>query len=123
MDRGLNMVTINGGLLMSPSLTITNPYLKGAAEMYKDGVFVTSDLNFMVDAHICVFEDISAYGRYICFNNVINCNEDALKLACMLLPPSSSSPPIRYVCEPVLINVGHYQRLGGLMAYIYSNIF
>ena len=25
-------------------LTIKNPYLKGAAEMYEDGVFVTVDL-------------------------------------------------------------------------------
>ena len=27
-----------------PHLTIKNPYLKGAAEMYEDGVFVTVDL-------------------------------------------------------------------------------
>jgi nucleoside-diphosphate-sugar epimerase len=90
MDRGVNMVTINGGLLMSPHLSITNPYLKGAAEMYEDGVFVTADLRFIVDAHICVFEDVSSYGRYLCFNRVINSSEDAVKLAHMLLP---SSPP------------------------------
>ncbi|KAK9271597.1 hypothetical protein L1049_001959 [Liquidambar formosana] len=93
MDRGVNMVSINGGLLMSPDLTIKNPYLKGAAEMYEDGVFVTLDLRFAVDAYMCVFEDISSYGRYICFNHSINYNEDALKLAQMLVPPSASSPP------------------------------
>lgn len=92
MDRGVNMVSINGGLLMSPDLSISSPYLKGAAEMYKDGVFVTVDLRFLVDSHICVFEDISAYGRYLCFNHVINCNEEAVKLAKMLLPASGSSP-------------------------------
>ena len=44
-DRGVNMVSINGGFLMAPPhLTIKNPYLKGAAEMYEDGVFVTVDL-------------------------------------------------------------------------------
>lgn len=96
MDRGLKMVSVNGGLLMSPDLTITDPYLKGAAEMYEDGVFVTADLKFTVDAHICVYEDVSAYGRYLCFNNVINCNKDAVKLAHMLLPPSECSPPQRY---------------------------
>ncbi|XWS42857.1 hypothetical protein CRYUN_Cryun16bG0050600 [Craigia yunnanensis] len=93
MDRGINMVTINGGLLMTPDLTITNPYLKGAAEMYEDGVFVTVDLRFIVDAHICVFEDISSYGRYLCFNHAINCSHDADKLAQMILPSSDSSPP------------------------------
>ncbi|KAL8206009.1 hypothetical protein R6Q57_009560 [Mikania cordata] len=93
MDRGVSMVSINAGLLLSPDLSITHPYLKGAAEMYEDGVFVTVDLKFLVDSHICVFEDVSAYGRYLCFNHVVNCNEDAVKLAKMLLPPDVSSLP------------------------------
>ncbi|XVE90407.1 hypothetical protein DITRI_Ditri20bG0075300 [Diplodiscus trichospermus] len=93
MDRDINMVTINGGLLMTPDLTITDPYLKGAAEMYEDGVFVTVDLWFIAEAQVCVFEDISAYGRYLCFNHVINSSHDADKLAQMLLPSSDSSPP------------------------------
>lgn len=93
MDREVNMVSINGGLLMSPDLTISHPYLKGAAEMYEDGVFVTVDLRFLVDAHICVFEDVSSYGRYLCFNQVINCNNDAIKLAHKLLPSDESSVP------------------------------
>ncbi|KAM7463549.1 hypothetical protein LguiA_031670 [Lonicera macranthoides] len=93
MDRGVNMVSINGGLVMGPHLSITNPYLKGAAEMYEDGVFVTVDLRFLVNAHICVFEDVSSYGRYLCFNRIINCNEDAVKLAHMLSPSTASSPP------------------------------
>nr|DAD36616.1 TPA_asm: hypothetical protein HUJ06_007257 [Nelumbo nucifera] len=91
MDRELNMVTINAGLLTGPELSITNPYLKGAAEMYEDGVFVTVDLKFLVDAHICVYEDISSYGRYLCFNHVINRPEDAVKLDQMLTRPSSPS--------------------------------
>ncbi|XP_060213015.1 cinnamoyl-CoA reductase-like SNL6 [Lycium barbarum] len=91
MDRGINMVTINAGLLMGPELTITNPYLKGAAEMYEDGVFVTVDLDFLVDTHICVYEEIATYGRYLCFNHIINQKEDALNLANMLSP--LPSPP------------------------------
>ncbi|OMO93299.1 hypothetical protein COLO4_16999 [Corchorus olitorius] len=94
MDRGINMVSINGGLLMGPHLSIDNPYLKGAAEMYECGTFVTVDLNFLVDAHICVFEDVSSYGRYLCFNHVINRHEDALQLA-RLLTPSAPSPAQR----------------------------
>ncbi|KAK4368759.1 hypothetical protein RND71_012551 [Anisodus tanguticus] len=91
MDRGVNMVSINAGLLMTPDLTITNPYLKGAAEMYEDGVLVTVDLDFLVEAHICVYEEISTYGRYLCFNHIINQTEDAIKLANMV-SPSPSSP-------------------------------
>ncbi|KAL5568278.1 hypothetical protein UlMin_024853 [Ulmus minor] len=91
MDRGLNMVSINGGLVMAPhyTITITNPYLKGAAEMYENGVFVTVDLKFIVDAHICIFEDPSAYGRYLCFDQIINCSQSAVELANMLMPHSS----------------------------------
>ncbi|KAI8565272.1 hypothetical protein RHMOL_Rhmol03G0246000 [Rhododendron molle] len=98
MDRGLNMVSVNGGLLVGSSpqghqlMTVDNPYLKGAAEMYEDGVFVTVDLGFLVAAHICVYEDVSSYGRYLCFNQVIDSNTAALKLAHMLFPSSPSSP-------------------------------
>ncbi|CAA2999289.1 cinnamoyl- reductase-like SNL6 [Olea europaea subsp. europaea] len=89
MDRGVNMVSINAGLLMHPNLSIKDPYLLGAAEMFKDGVFVAVDLGFLVDAHICVFEDSSSYGRYLCFNRVLNCSKDVVKLSSMLLPSSS----------------------------------
>lgn len=92
MDRGVNMVSINGGLLMGPDLSMAHPYLKGAAEMYEDGVFVTVDVDFLVDAHLCVFEDVSSYGRYLCFNHIINRPEDALKLAEMLDPSGPSMP-------------------------------
>ncbi|KAI3781428.1 hypothetical protein L2E82_11443 [Cichorium intybus] len=104
MDRGVSMVSINAGLLLSPDLTITHPYLKGAAEMYKDGVFVTVDLKFLVDSHICVFEESSAYGRYLCFNHVINSNEDAMKLAQILLPSDVSSlPPSMTIGENMMV--------------------
>lgn len=94
-DRDQNMVCVNAGLHMSPHLSITNPYLKGAAEMYEYGVFVTVDTEFLVDAHVCVFEDVSSYGRYLCFNHVINRPEDAANLAQMLTPGSPQPPPPR----------------------------
>ncbi|XP_019190993.1 PREDICTED: cinnamoyl-CoA reductase-like SNL6 isoform X2 [Ipomoea nil] len=92
MDRGVNMVSVNAGLVLSPDLTITNPYLKGAAEMYEDGVFVTVDLDFLVDAHVSVYEDVSTYGRYLCFNHTINHTAEAAKLAQTLNPSSSHLP-------------------------------
>ncbi|KAM2508287.1 hypothetical protein ACFX1W_030502 [Malus domestica] len=58
------------GLLLGPDLTITDPYLKGTAEMYQDGLLVTVDLKFIMDAHISSFEDVSSYGRNICFDRV-----------------------------------------------------
>lgn len=91
MDRAISMVSINAGLIILPDLSIANPYLKGAAEMYEDGVFVTVDLDFLVNAHICVYEDVSSYGRYLCFNHVINQTQDALHLAKLLTPPPSQS--------------------------------
>ncbi|KAK4751696.1 hypothetical protein SAY87_020494 [Trapa incisa] len=93
MDRGVNMVSVNGGLLLGPDLSMANPYLKGAAEMYEDGLLVTVDLDYLVDAHVCVFEDVSSYGRYLCFNNVLTRQEDALKLAQMLAPGVVTPPP------------------------------
>ncbi|OVA02919.1 3-beta hydroxysteroid dehydrogenase/isomerase [Macleaya cordata] len=92
MDRGVQMVSINAGLLVGPEVSIKTSYLKGAAEMYEDGVLATVDLRLLVDAHICVFEDISSYGRYLCFNHVINRPEDAVKFAQMLTPSVPSSP-------------------------------
>lgn len=92
------MVSINTGLLMGHDLSIKNPYLRGAAEMYEDGVFVTVDLGFLVDAHICVYEDVSSFGRYLCFNHIINTHDDAVQLARQLTPSASSSLPQRSVC-------------------------
>ncbi|XP_004512517.1 cinnamoyl-CoA reductase-like SNL6 [Cicer arietinum] len=93
MDRGVNMVSINAGLLMTHDLSLKHPYLRGAAEMYEDGVFVTVDLKFLVDTHICVYEDVSSYGRYLCFNHIINTQDDAVQLAQQLTPTASSSLP------------------------------
>lgn len=97
MDRGVNMVSINAGLLMAHDLSVKHPYLRGAAEMYEDGVFVTVDLGFLVDAHICVYEDVSSYGRYLCFNHIINTHDDAVQLARKLTPGASSSLQQRLV--------------------------
>lgn len=112
MDRGVRMVSVNGGLLLYNNLftatatTTTSahnksiihpdnlpPYLKGASEMYENGVLVAVDLKFLVAAHICVFEDVSSYGRYLCFNHVINCHEDVAKLATMLMSSHPPPPP------------------------------
>ncbi|KAH7659123.1 Cinnamoyl-CoA reductase protein [Dioscorea alata] len=94
MDRGVDMVSINAGLLLTGGqLSPENPYLKGTPEMYGDGVLVTVDLKFLVDAHICVYENSLAFGRYLCFNHTVCRPEDAVKLAKMLVPSSPAPPP------------------------------
>lgn len=55
----------------------------------KDGIFITVNLDFLLDTHICVFEDVASKGEYLCLNQVINMNEEAVKLAQMLSPDSS----------------------------------
>ncbi|CAD5176179.1 unnamed protein product [Musa acuminata subsp. malaccensis] len=92
MDRGVDMVSVNAGLLTGPEISVSNPYLKGAPQMYEDGVLVTVDIDFLVDAHIAVYEGPSAYGRYLCFSNVVCRPPDAVKLAQLVSPDAPSSP-------------------------------
>jgi len=49
--------------------------------MYEKGTLASVDIRFLVDAHICAYEDPSAYGRYICFNQIVSNAEDAVNLA------------------------------------------
>ncbi|KAG0474537.1 hypothetical protein HPP92_014223 [Vanilla planifolia] len=93
MDRGVDMVAVNAGLLLAgPELLPSNPYLKGAPQMYQEGVLVTVELKFLVDAHISIFESTASYGRYLCFNQAVCSPEDAVKLA-QLLSSSPQQPP------------------------------
>ncbi|RWW89263.1 hypothetical protein BHE74_00001801 [Ensete ventricosum] len=85
MDRGVDMVCVNAGLLLvAADLSVATPYLKGAAQMYENGVLVTVDVDFLVDAHVAVYESPSAHGRYLCFNAAVCRPHDAVKLAQML---------------------------------------
>ncbi|KAL5224845.1 hypothetical protein ABZP36_011484 [Zizania latifolia] len=93
MDRGVDMVAINAGLLTAPGLTAEHPYLKGAPNMYDHGVLVTVDADFLADAHVAAYECPTAYGRYLCFNNAVCRPEDAARLAQMLSSSSSAPPP------------------------------
>ncbi|KAG6529605.1 hypothetical protein ZIOFF_011814 [Zingiber officinale] len=95
MDRGVDMISINAGLVMLPELSVNPPYLKGALEMYRAGVLVTVDVDFLVDAHLAVYESAEAYGRYLCFDNVICRPLDAAKLAQMICPDALHPPAAR----------------------------
>lgn len=51
--------------------------------MYQKGLLATVDVNKLVEAQVCVLEAMNktASGRYICFDKVIEREEDAEKLA------------------------------------------
>ena len=107
MDRGVDMVAINAGLITGPGLSNEHPYLKRAEDMYDDGVLVTVDAEFLADAHVAVYECPTAYGRYLCFNNTVCRPEDAVEFAQML---SQSAPPPRYP-PPSSYHLALHQRI------------
>ncbi|KAG6589749.1 Cinnamoyl-CoA reductase-like SNL6, partial [Cucurbita argyrosperma subsp. sororia] len=91
MDRRLKMVSINAGLVLGPAVAEQNSgstisYLKGAAQMYENGVLAVVDVKFLVDVHIRAMEDSSTGGRYFCFDQIVNSEEETLKLANILRP-------------------------------------
>lgn len=102
MDRMLKMVSVNAGLVIGPGVAQQNPqstmsYLKGAAQMYENGVLAFVGVEFLANVHIRAFEDGSSCGRYLCFTGVVNTDEEAIKLA-KSLSPLISLPP-RYECQ------------------------
>uniref|UniRef100_A0A0E0MB60 NAD(P)-binding domain-containing protein n=1 Tax=Oryza punctata TaxID=4537 RepID=A0A0E0MB60_ORYPU len=120
MDRGVDMVAINAGLLTGAGLNAANPYLKGAPDMYDHGVLVTVDVDFLADAHIAAYECPTAYGRYLCFNNAVCRPEDAAKLAQMLISSSSAPPSDELKVIPQRI---HTNKLNKLMLEFASGIY
>ena len=60
--------------------------------MFENGVLAVVDVSFLADVHIRAFEDSSTIGRYFCFNQIVNTEEEAVKLA-QSLSPLLSLPP------------------------------
>ncbi|CAN1853292.1 Cinnamoyl-CoA reductase-like SNL6 [Linum perenne] len=88
-EKGVKLATICPGLVTGPEFFARNPtstvaYLKGAQEMYADGVLATVDVMKVAEAHACVFEGMKKTGgggRYICYDKVIEREDVAEKLA------------------------------------------
>lgn len=102
MDRMITMVSINSGLVLGPSVAQLNSrstmsYLKGAAQMYENGVLAYVDVKFLVDVHLLAFNDPTTSGRYFCFNQIVNDEDKAVKLVQNLSPLISL--PTRYECQ------------------------
>ncbi|GFY95595.1 NAD(P)-binding Rossmann-fold superfamily protein [Actinidia rufa] len=103
MDRTLNMVSINAGLVLGPAVAKKNPgmtmsYLQGAINSHLPLFTSTSSKSF--DGLMLMFElfeDGSTCGRYFCFDQIVNTEQEAVKLA-ESLSPLISLPP-RYECH------------------------
>lgn len=51
--------------------------------MYKSGVLATVDITSLAESHVRVYEEMNkgAFGRYLCFDQVVDGHEQAQKLA------------------------------------------
>ncbi|KAK4392984.1 Cinnamoyl-CoA reductase-like SNL6 [Sesamum angolense] len=87
-QTGLKLATICPGLITGSKFYERNPtstiaYLKGAQEMYTYGLLATVDIDKLAKAHVRIFEDMkkTASGRYICFDQVIEREDEVEELA------------------------------------------
>ncbi|XP_015063908.1 cinnamoyl-CoA reductase-like SNL6 [Solanum pennellii] len=87
-ESGFKLATICPGLVTGPEFISRNPtptiaYLKGAEEMFRNGVLATVDVNRLAVEHVLVFEDMknTSYNRYISFDQVVRSEEELEKLA------------------------------------------
>lgn len=86
-ERGLKLATICPGLItghefVRRNTTSTLAYLKGAQEMYASGLLATVDVNRLAEAHVSVMKAMNktAFGRYICFDKVIESEDEVATL-------------------------------------------
>ncbi|KAF2316369.1 hypothetical protein GH714_041710 [Hevea brasiliensis] len=105
-DNGLKLVTICPGLITGPDFFPRNPtatiaYLKGAQEMFADGLLATVDVMKLAEAHACLLEAMNktAFGRYIYFDHIIEREAEAEKLATKMGMPADK------ICGNAPINV------------------
>ncbi|KAL0925639.1 hypothetical protein M5K25_004004 [Dendrobium thyrsiflorum] len=97
--RNLKIVTVCPALLTGPGFrrrnsTASIAYLKGAQELFTDGMLATVDVNKAAQAHVCVYEAMgsgAACGRYLCFDHVIQRVEEVVELERQLGIPSRIS--------------------------------
>ncbi|KAK6129333.1 hypothetical protein DH2020_036941 [Rehmannia glutinosa] len=87
-ETGLKLATICPGLITGSefyqrSPTSTLAYLKGVQEMYTYGMLATVDIDSLAKAHVAIFQEMkkTASGRYICFDKVIEREDELEKLA------------------------------------------
>ncbi|KAK8546527.1 hypothetical protein V6N12_027307 [Hibiscus sabdariffa] len=81
-DNGIDMVSINPGLVVGPILqptvnTSVEPILKliNGPETYPNTTYRLIDVRDVANAHVLAFENSSAHGRYPLVERVMHCSE------------------------------------------------
>ncbi|XP_012065609.1 phenylacetaldehyde reductase isoform X1 [Jatropha curcas] len=92
-ENGMDMVTINPGLVIGPLLqptlnTSAESVLKLINEKYPNTTYRWVDVRDVANAHICAFENPSASGRYCLVGTVIHSSE-AMKILHKLYPDNN----------------------------------
>ncbi|WOL14472.1 cinnamoyl-CoA reductase-like SNL6 [Canna indica] len=96
--RDLKLVTICPALITGPGFRRRNStnaiaYLKGAQELFREGLLATISVEKAADAHVSVYEAMSstACGRYICYDHIVRRGEEAAELERQLGLPNRIS--------------------------------
>ncbi|CAA0820195.1 NAD(P)-binding Rossmann-fold superfamily protein [Striga hermonthica] len=97
-ESRLKLAAICPGLITGSKFYQRNPtstiaYLKRAREMYAYGLLATVEVNKLAKAHVAVFEEMKmgcGCGRYVCFDKVIEQENELEKLASEVGISSSS---------------------------------
>ncbi|KAG9449942.1 hypothetical protein H6P81_009907 [Aristolochia fimbriata] len=84
-EADLKLTTVCPALLTSPQSSNRNSsatlaYLKGAKEMFRKRLLATVGVDKAAEAHVRVYEAQEACGRFICYDRVIDQDEDATQL-------------------------------------------
>ncbi|XP_039027734.1 phenylacetaldehyde reductase-like [Hibiscus syriacus] len=81
-DNGIDMVSINPGLVIGPLLqptvnTSVEPILKliNGPETYPNATYRLIDVRDVANAHVLAFENPAAHGRYLLVERVMHCSE------------------------------------------------
>lgn len=85
--------------------------------MYADGLLAIVDVSRLAEAHLSVFEEMNktAFGRYICFDQVIKREEEAEKLAREMGMPSNKICGDSFDIIPTRFDVSN-KKLTNLMS-------
>ncbi|XP_002305963.4 cinnamoyl-CoA reductase-like SNL6 isoform X2 [Populus trichocarpa] len=86
-EMKVKLVTVCPGLLIDSSFPHDHketsfPYLKGGSIMLRQGLLALADVGKVAEAHVRVYEamDNGAYGRYLCFERVVQRLDEAIQL-------------------------------------------
>ncbi|KAG6504688.1 hypothetical protein ZIOFF_037024 [Zingiber officinale] len=85
--RDVKLVTVCPALVIGPGFhqrnaTSSIAYLKGALDLFREGLLATVNVEKVAEAHVSVYDGMSstACGRYICYDRVIRRGEEAAEL-------------------------------------------